>query len=256
MSRRPYDHAYSYLTHSRLLILYQIYKNRNYVEYFSDFESTVYTCLFEVLVCRDSFLHALVTRYANIPRYALKLTSTESQYILDDVDSDKLMIKIDHPMASLLKCEGRLFVCIGEVNDIMSNSKHVNQIHVDRLLEPTSFIGFQLLDLVPATINDDPSLKHDWKWSFQRGSSYRVPGQLVEPIDPGISLKELGKPFYLFESSTLRTIGAVLLERITRDDAPHVPVVQRSLRFPYCELNGSLIFISLILAIAILTDIG
>jgi len=186
-------------------------------------------------------------RYANIPRYALKLTSTESRHVLDDSDSDKLTIKIDHPISSLLKCEGRLFVCVGEVNDIISDSKHVNQIHVDRLLEPTSFIGFQLLDLVPATLEDDPSLKHDWRWSFQRGSSYRVPGRLVEPIDPGISLKELGKPFYLFESSTLRTIGAVLLERITCDDAPHVPVVhdQRSLRFPYRESNGSLNFISL-----------
>ena len=111
-------------------------------------------------------------RYANIPHYALKLTSTESQYILDDVDSDKLTIKIDHPIASLLKCEGRLFVCIGKVNDIMSDLKHVNQIHVDHLLKPTSFIGFQLLDLVPAMLEDDSSLKHDWRWSFQQGSSY------------------------------------------------------------------------------------
>ncbi len=70
-----------------------------------------------------------------------------------------------------------------------------------------------------------------------------MPGRLVELIDPGIVVREAGKPCYLFDSATLQTIGAVLLERITREDAAHVPTIQQSINFPYREESSKACFL-------------
>ncbi len=106
-------------------------------------------------------------RYANIPRYALKQSTMPSLSGLDDDFQNGPTVRLDHPIASLLNCDDRLFVCIGEVNDLVNDSAHVEQIHVNHLIEPSVFVTYQLLYLIPATIDYDPGLKHDWRWSFQ-----------------------------------------------------------------------------------------
>ena len=55
-----------------------------------------------------------------------------------------------------------VFLCVGEVNDITVDSQHTDHVEVDYLTEPTVFVSYQLLDVIQANINDDPSLKHDW----------------------------------------------------------------------------------------------
>lgn len=180
-------------------------------------------------------------RYADVPRYAMKQGSMPQDLtVIDDTSST---VKLDSPITSLIKCEGRLFVAVGEVNDLTFDSKHVEQITVDQLSEPTALVGFQLLYIIPATTEDDPACVNDWRWSFQRGASYQVPGRLVEPIDPPISLKTAGKPTYLFDSRILQSIGSLLFERLTRDDAPRVPAVSQSPNFPYREESGQACFV-------------
>ena len=156
------------------------------------------------------------------------------------IDSDDSLpsVKLNHPIASVLKCESRLFICIGEVNNLTLDSKHVDQILIDVLLEPLAVVGFQLLYIVPADCDDDPSLQNDWRWSFRRGTSYQVPGRLVEPVNPSISIKEAGRPCYLFESRILQSMGSLLLERLGREDVPRIPIVPQSSHFPYREANG------------------
>lgn len=83
----------------------------------------------------------------------------------DTLNLDLPAIKMDFPLTSILKCEGHLWVCIGEVIDITFDAKSANRLSVDLLSEPSSFVQFQLLDLIPATIEDDPNLKNDWHWS-------------------------------------------------------------------------------------------
>ena len=145
---------------------------------------------------------------------------------------------MDFPIATLLKCEGRLFVCIGETNDITFNSKHVDSLSVDLLSEPSAFVSFQMLYLVPATVEDSADLKHDWKWLLSRGTTHRVQGRLIEAINPDISTRHVGKPFYLFESTILRSLGTLLLGRLAREDANNIPLVKRSTYFPYREESG------------------
>ena len=48
-----------------------------------------------------------------------------------------------------------------------------------------------------------------------------------------------GKPFYLFESTVLRSLGTLLLGRITREDANNIPQVKQSTYFPYREVSGT-----------------
>jgi hypothetical protein len=88
---------------------------------------------------------------------------------------------------------------------------------------------------VPATINDDPELKHDWHWSGKHGGSHCVSGCLVEPINPTISTRDAGRPFYLFESSVLMALGLTILECICSEDGHLLLVIHRSDFFPYRE---------------------
>jgi len=111
--------------------------------------------------------------YANVSRYAIKKDSRRD--IIESDLSDGLQgpsIKMDFPVATLLKCEGRLFVCIGETNSITFDSKQVDSLSVDLLSEPSVFVSFQMLHLVPATVEDSAELKHDWKWSLSRGTTH------------------------------------------------------------------------------------
>lgn len=145
---------------------------------------------------------------------------------------------MDFPIATLLKCEGRLFVCIGETNDIAFDSKSVDSLSLDLLSEPSAFVSFQMLHLIPATVEDSTDLTHDWRWSLSRGTSHRVQGRLIEPINPDICTQDVGKPFYLFDSHSIRAIGTILLGRLTREDATNIPHVKRTISFPYREELG------------------
>lgn len=89
---------------------------------------------------------------------------------MDTVESNNLnlnlpAIKMDFPLASLLKCDGCRWACIGEVIDIIFDSKSADCLSVNLLSEPSTFVQFQLLYLIPATIEDDPDLKNDQHWS-------------------------------------------------------------------------------------------
>lgn len=66
---------------------------------------------------------------------------------------------MDSPVATLLKCEGRLFVCVGGTNDNTFDSNHVDSLSVDLLSEPSAYVSFQMLYLVPATVEDSVDLK-------------------------------------------------------------------------------------------------
>lgn len=178
-------------------------------------------------------------RVANVPRYAVKHETTTSLDIVDHDDANGVpSIRMDSPIATLVKCENHLFVCIGEVNDITMDSKHLEEIALELLAEPSVQISYQMLFLIPATREDDPSLKNDWCWSLRRGSSHRISGCLVEPINPPVCTRNLFKPFYLFESGVLMALGSSILERLTHEAGRLVPEVVHSDSFPYRESTG------------------
>jgi hypothetical protein len=182
-------------------------------------------------------------RVASVLRYSSKSMSVYESVLAGDPMSRRDVVKMDSPIATLMRCSGQLFLCIGEVIDITVDSRHADQVTTDYLTEPSVFISYQMLFLVPATVEDDPDLKNDWRWSGKRGGWFRVSGCLVQPIDPSISTKVIGHPFYLFESRVLMTIGCSILECLERelqDHAISIPDIKRTEMFPYCEATGDI----------------
>ncbi|KAF8058599.1 hypothetical protein FPV67DRAFT_1565461 [Lyophyllum atratum] len=172
-------------------------------------------------------------RVANVERYAYK-AEKEFGVIEHDVEAGDNMLPMDSPIATLFRCENRLFLCVGEVVDIAVDSKHVDEVGVEYLSEPSTFVTYQVLDVVPASQEDDPDLKHDWSWSRRRGATHRVVGRLVQPINPAVCTRIAGEPFYLFESAVLMALGATILEQIN---------MKRSERIPYREPGGKACFL-------------
>lgn len=148
-------------------------------------------------------------------------------------------ISIDSTIASLIKVSGHYFLSIGEINSILLNNESVDAIIIEDLQEQHVSVSYQLLHIVPATTDDDPDRKHDWRWSFQRLSTFKVAGTLIQPVNPDICTRITQRPFYLFESASLLAIGATLLEAVGTNP---VPEMSKALpEFPYRESSGNVV---------------
>jgi hypothetical protein len=101
-------------------------------------------------------------RYADIPQYTIKHSRSNSvvESSIDQMEGP--CIQMNFPLATVARCDGRIFLCIGEVNDITYNSKHTDQLPVSLLSESTVSISFQVLFIIPTTTEDNPDLKNDW----------------------------------------------------------------------------------------------
>ena len=190
-------------------------------------------------------------RVAPQQRYAAKQETHPSlpDIIEDDPFSDCGKLEINCPVAKIVQCSDQYFTCIGEIIDISIHSASTDQFSLDFLHDDSVIITVQMLYLVPASVEDDPTGKHDWRWSGQLGPSFKVPGILVEAVNPSASTLSAGISFYLFESRLLLSVGATILERLA-DGARRVgesnvkaSMVKMTDRFPYREATGSCPFI-------------
>ena len=98
-------------------------------------------------------------------RYAARSYNSPLGILKRDPTSDENQVKMDSPIASLVRYDGHVFLCIGEVNDITVDNHHTGHVAVEYLTEPSVFISYQVLFIVPAKVEDDPGLKHNWQWS-------------------------------------------------------------------------------------------
>jgi len=60
-----------------------------------------------------------------------------------------------------------------------------------------------------------------------------IPGHLVHPLNPSISVQTPGKPTFLFDSSFFVTMSSSLYQELLPQDQCTLPVVKRTLYFPY-----------------------
>ncbi|KAJ7761266.1 hypothetical protein DFH07DRAFT_957330 [Mycena maculata] len=169
-------------------------------------------------------------RVADVQRYSAK--SDEPGTL---IESDSPYLLVSEPIATLVRCEEKLFVCIGEVTDMRLDSKSNDQLSLDVLQERNVTVHFQILRLIPATTEDDPDSKHDWRSTGVLRDVLIAPGRLVLPLDPTLSTRIVGKPHYLFESSVLRGFGAQLLQEVTLDLNKKIPKFMPTSNFPYRE---------------------
>jgi hypothetical protein len=101
----------------------------------------------------------------NIQHYTVKAAPTLHTILKCDLTTGENQVQIDSPIATLVRCEGCIFLCISEVKDIIVDSQHANHVVIKYLMEPTVFVSYQILYIIPANMEDDPDHKHDWQWT-------------------------------------------------------------------------------------------
>ncbi|KAJ7581698.1 hypothetical protein C8J56DRAFT_793256 [Mycena floridula] len=137
---------------------------------------------------------ALHSKYRNTPRSRdrLKLykdidrfdTSTTSSTVEFD-ETDGPTVVVNDLVASVVRCENNLFLCLGEVVDIRVESKPESVLPISMLTEKSVMVTFQLLFLVSSTSMDDPSRRNDWRTRRDlQPQSITVPGRLIQALNP------------------------------------------------------------------------
>ena len=144
-------------------------------------------------------------------------------------------LRIGNPFAVLVRCEGLIVLAVAQVNRLKFASRDdLNELPLHLLADPTAKVDSQILRLLPATLDDDPTQVHDWCWSLQMEALCdNISGQLVHPVNPSVSIQRPGKPTFLFESTFLVTLSCGLFQQLRPEDCKMLPVVQRSEFFPY-----------------------
>ena len=144
-------------------------------------------------------------------------------------------LRIGHPIATLVSCDGQCFLAVAQVNNIILGSRVADSILLDLISDPGTKISYQILRLVSPDADDEPDGKHDWKWSlgFESKSIFNVPGHLIHPLNPTVSNRIAGHPTYLFSSEVLITISAAIDGQLDSNQLTAIPAVQRSELFPY-----------------------
>ena len=162
------------------------------------------------------------------------ITSSES-------DLGAPCLRIGNPFAVLVRCEGLIVLAVAQVNRLKFAARDdLNELPVHLLVDPTARVDSQILRLLPATLDDDPTQVHDWCWSLQMEASCdNISGQHVHPVNPSVSIQRPGKPTFLFESTFLVTLSCGLFQQLRPEDRKTLPAVQHSEFFPYCN-SGAL----------------
>lgn len=156
-------------------------------------------------------------------------------------DNELLLVTQD-PIASLLRCDDRYWLCIGEVNGLKVDGQSVDFVDHGQLAESKVMVSFQLLGLRATDSTDDPTTKLDWRtYQFPIEASFTVPGRLIQPINPTTSTpKSLGrdKLFYLLDSRVLVALTASIFQLLNTVDLKSVPKMTVKPEFPYRERLG------------------
>jgi hypothetical protein len=174
-------------------------------------------------------------RVQEVPCYNAIPSDTSSSIVSYDSQLGTPSLRIGNPIATLVKCEEKIFLAISQINRLhFASQNNLQEIAIHLLADSTTKVDFQILQLTPATIEDDPQGKHDWCWSLHMGvQCENVPGRLVHPVNPSISIQTSGSPTYPFESSFLVTLSASLYQDLLPSDFQDLPIVKRSKCFPY-----------------------
>jgi hypothetical protein len=171
-------------------------------------------------------------RVAGLPAFAKQSVAS---HINSDSPTGAPSLRIGHPTATLVNCEGDCFLAVAQVNNIILGSRVADSILLDLLADPGTKISYQIRHLVAPDSEDEPDAKHDWKWSlgFESKSIFNVPGHLIYPLNPTVSNQVASHPTYLFSSEVLITVAAAIDGQLAVNQWANIPSVQRSELFPY-----------------------
>ena len=147
-------------------------------------------------------------------------------------------LSILQPVATVVLCEGKLFLCIAEVNGLFLEHQPVNDIPIPALFDKAAQVSYQGMRLVQTSYSDDHDGKHDWRSLDLFQLSTKVPGAFVLPINPDVASHKLCNTFFLFQSSELMALATTLQDNIRRSHYKAIPQVKHSDYFPYREQDS------------------
>jgi len=79
------------------------------------------------------------------------------------IDHDRPTLSVYQPIATVIECKEKPFLCITEVNGLFLDHQPIDEIPISVLSERVSQVSYQGLRLVSSTDSDDPDGKHDWR---------------------------------------------------------------------------------------------
>jgi hypothetical protein len=175
-------------------------------------------------------------RVAGIPAFS---NQSATPHITFDNPTGAPSLRIGNPIATLVQCEGDVFLAIGQVNTIVLGLCSMDSIVLDLLPDPATKISYQIFQLVPTHATDEPNGDYDWRWSlgFESRSMHNVAVHLIHPLNPTVSNQVPGKPTYLFSSDVLITVAASIDSQLAPIHYNAIPELSRSDTFPY-RYNG------------------
>ena len=152
-----------------------------------------------------------------------------------DAHINRPKLSILQPVATVVLCEGKIFLCIAEVNGLFLENQPVDDIPIPVLSDKAAQVSYQGMRLVQASYSDDHDGKHDWRSLDLFRLSAKVHGAFVVPINPDIASHKLCDAFFLFQSSELMALATSLRDSIRRSHRKAILQVERSDYFPYQE---------------------
>ncbi|KAH9177846.1 hypothetical protein EDB89DRAFT_1901950 [Lactarius sanguifluus] len=137
-------------------------------------------------------------------------------------EKDDILL-VNNPVASLLS--------------IHMDLKSVDHIPIDILSEDTIRVTYQVYNLISTSPDDDSSHSNDWCTRKLLSMKFKVPGALVQPINPVLATPPSHAPFYLFETATLVALTSSLCDQMTKCYLKLIPQALQAPRYPYHEAS-------------------
>jgi hypothetical protein len=174
-------------------------------------------------------------RVAGLTKFTIKPSSTADESVISGVISDGPSLFVGDPVATLIQCEGNIFLAIVQVNDISVDHTSVLEIRPQFLVESIIMVQFQIYQFMEITNPSDPDHNDaDWKWSRRMESQIlKTPGSCIQVIDPAVSTRISFQPVYLFKTEELRGLAASLFSSISQEERLRISKVKQSDSFPY-----------------------
>ena len=162
--------------------------------------------------------------------------------------SEEEMICVLDPALTLVRCNNKVFLAVFQVLGIRHDTADVQSLPSRFLSEPNVHIHGHVMKLGLIDGTPEPD-QPDWEWDggFETRSSFRdIEGRWVELIDPQMQLasrgRNVGEDTYVFQTPDLRSISAMLYERVCVVNETHrLPSISLSDSFPYRSSTGRLL---------------
>jgi hypothetical protein len=167
-----------------------------------------------------------------------------------DLQVDKSVLLVSDPITSIIFCEDHAWLCVGEVNGLKIDGDAADFVSHTLLSENTVSISYQVLGLRPASSDDDPSQKYDWRTCrLSQEQTFTVPGCIIQSINP--KLADINDPqvpgFYLLDSQVIAALASSIFELLSLADLKTIPKLAPMKDFPYRESAG--MFLQLLMAV-------